>query len=275
MSNEEDPFISVEPEEVLYMEVSRNSSSLTRIAVDYVILKNLRKSKVYYKVESNRPNMYHLHPDHGCIDADEEEELVVFLPPFDCDEPDDSEHWLTIYSIQAQSEEEPEFHGMWECADPKKIRAHKLRCVPWIVGELVVEPNPELVFKGPFDVTGSASLRLTNPSEHMIHFHINTPSNILSVVPNDDTISPKETKTVTVVRKTLGLHVTDTLRDRLSIKASILPSGTSKPTQAVLDIDKKTDLLIKCVFKASEPPTLTTNKQPSETDSLANETVNN
>ncbi|CAH8502965.1 unnamed protein product [Dicrocoelium dendriticum] len=80
---------------------------------------------------------------------------------------------------------------------------HKVKCIPWVHGELVIQPNHDLIFEGSFDLPFSSNICLTNPSGCWMKFTIETSSTHMSVFPSNGDIAPGNMEDLLVIQKPL------------------------------------------------------------------------
>ncbi|CAH8503000.1 unnamed protein product [Dicrocoelium dendriticum] len=248
MSTDNSPLVSVTPEKVLYIKAfdsleiiygislsrsisaDKNTECSTDAACQTVTLRNLRDAKVFYRVESNVPELYYFFPRYGCLDALRTTELCVVVLPFDFDQPTNHYHELTIQSMLATSEETTELQVVWEDADPAKIWKHKLQCIPWVQGNLVMNPSHELVL-----------------DEDRVKYSTQTSSTTVSTLPKSSSISPGKTKILFVFRKPLEMRDVPTALDTITISASSIATSSNHPICDLL-------YTIKCVYVRSKTP---------------------
>ncbi|CAH8429681.1 unnamed protein product [Dicrocoelium dendriticum] len=117
---------------------------------------------------------------------------------------------------------------------------------------LHLKPEKELFFKGPFDKVAASTIRLTNPSNDQMYFHVQAPSRDIWVLPNSGVLAQNETKEIIIHCKPFDIKTTDPSRDRLIIKSTPLCYLQTKPEDAVLASMEKVDSMLKCIFKAPE-----------------------
>ncbi|CAI2737051.1 unnamed protein product [Dicrocoelium dendriticum] len=141
----------------------------------------------------------------------------------------------------AESAEQEDLRQVWEHANEANIIKHKIKCIPWVHGELAVDPSHDLLFEGPFDLPFSSKICLANLSEYRVHFDARSSSTCLSVFPCDGTINPCETKDLIVIRKPFKSTDTAKNTDTIIIREAMCPDGYK-----VLHFQKTTT--IKCVY---------------------------
>ncbi|CAI2737052.1 unnamed protein product [Dicrocoelium dendriticum] len=128
----------------------------------------------------------------------------------------------------AESAEQEDLRQVWEHANEANIIKHKIKCIPWVHGELAVDPSHDLLFEA-------------NLSEYRVHFDARSSSTCLSVFPCDGTINPCETKDLIVIRKPFKSTDTAKNTDTIIIREAMCPDGYK-----VLHFQKTTT--IKCVY---------------------------
>ncbi|CAI2737096.1 unnamed protein product, partial [Dicrocoelium dendriticum] len=211
-------------------------------------LRNLMKAKVHYKLESTEPALYYFKPRYGCIDAQQNTRFTVFLLPFDFYHPENRKHEIIVQSMLVEGENEEDLRQLWERSKQAEVLTQNIKCIPWVRGELAMEPNHELVFEGSFDLPFSSSIYLTNPSSDYMRFDIRTSSAYISVFPHEGTIKSRNKKELLVIRKPLQSGDTHTTTDTITLQSAVLLDESWGHDMKDWPAVPKKYATIKCVY---------------------------
>uniref|UniRef100_A0A6B2EJA4 Putative vesicle-associated membrane protein-associated protein n=1 Tax=Phlebotomus kandelakii TaxID=1109342 RepID=A0A6B2EJA4_9DIPT len=122
---------------------------------------------------------------------------------------------------------------------------------------LLIEPQNELKFRGPFNTHVTAGMRLTNPSDKVILFKIKTTApKKYCVRPNCGTLNPQETTEVNIVLQPFIFDPTEKNRHKFMVQSVIAPRGMEQYTsmEQVWKEISPNDLMdskLRCVFEVT------------------------
>ncbi|XP_052232832.1 vesicle-associated membrane protein/synaptobrevin-binding protein-like isoform X2 [Dreissena polymorpha] len=142
---------------------------------------------------------------------------------------------------------------------------------------LKIEPNTELLFKGPFTEVVTADLHLRNPSDKRVCFKVKTTApKRYCVRPNSGIIEPRQSVTVAVMLQPFDYDPTEKNKHKFMVQTMFAPDGKiDNQDQLWRDVspDKLMDSKLKCVLDptgnsvASSPAPIKEEKNTSSTES--------
>ncbi|KAG8235622.1 hypothetical protein J437_LFUL014880 [Ladona fulva] len=124
---------------------------------------------------------------------------------------------------------------------------------------LIIEPQNELKFVGPFSVPVTSFMKLTNPSEHSVCFKIKTTApKKYCVRPNSGVLEPKKTVEIAVCLQPFEYDPSEKNKHKFMVQTMIAPEGEFNMDSLWKDVspEKFMDSKLKCVFELP-PPTET------------------
>lgn len=133
---------------------------------------------------------------------------------------------------------------------------------------LVIEPQHELTFVGPFTLAVSAVMTLKNPSDRKVCFKIKTTApKRYCVKPNSGVIDPKETVTIAVSLQPFDYDPQEKNRHKFMVQSMFAPEGEINPDTLWKETDgsQLMDSKLKCVFVMPEN-SVTSNGAASSVD---------
>ncbi|KAH3776750.1 vesicle-associated membrane protein/synaptobrevin-binding protein-like [Dreissena polymorpha] len=117
---------------------------------------------------------------------------------------------------------------------------------------LKIEPNTELLFKGPFTEVVTADLHLRNPSDKRVCFKVKTTApKRYCVRPNSGIIEPRQSVTVAVMLQPFDYDPTEKNKHKFMVQTMFAPDGKiDNQDQLWRDVspDKLMDSKLKCVL---------------------------
>ena len=125
------------------------------------------------------------------------------------------------------------------------------------VQSLLIEPEKELAFYGPFQNGALASLRLSNPTSSYVLFKVNSTSPKYTITPKNGYIMPKTTVVIEVELCSLydprQVHSDEFKMHKLLVVSNTVCSNFSIPSNVEEFLNKqKTNFytILKCIFKS-------------------------
>lgn len=135
---------------------------------------------------------------------------------------------------------------------------------------LIIEPENELRFQGPFSGVGVTSyITLTNPTKRKIYFKIKTTApKRYCVRPNCGYIMPKKTSQVTVTLQPFDFDPTEKNKHKFMVQALMAPANDDDDSTYIdlwrdPNVDQLMESKLKCVFQ--NPVTYTTTAKTTST----------
>ncbi|GAB0093386.1 vesicle-associated membrane protein-associated protein A [Sergentomyia squamirostris] len=122
---------------------------------------------------------------------------------------------------------------------------------------LVIEPQNELKFRGPFNTHVTSRMRLTNPTDKVILFKIKTTApKKYCVRPNCGTLNPQESTEVNIVLQPFIFDPAEKNRHKFMVQSVIAPRGADQygSMEQVWKEINPNDLMdskLRCVFEVS------------------------
>ncbi|CAI2737022.1 unnamed protein product [Dicrocoelium dendriticum] len=252
MSAEDSFSLSVTPKDVLYIMFYRRADSRVSGGNAVIQLHNDGKCKLHYKLESNLPELYYFQPRYDCLIPGQHANIVVYSLSYHLSHPSNGKQEILVRSMKAKNAEEECLSQLWQNANESQMRTHKLKCIPFVDGDVVIEPNSELVFDGPYALPFSSEILLTNTSTDSVYFDTLTSSTNLTVFPPEDTIWPKQYFVLLVIRKPMEAATAIATSDTITIRTAMFPFDKMRPTREMWSAAPKKDTIIKCVYKTPE-----------------------
>jgi len=120
---------------------------------------------------------------------------------------------------------------------------------------LIIEPQHELAFVGPFTTAVSAVMTLRNPSDRKVCFKIKTTApKRYCVKPNSGVIDPKQAVQVAVSLQPFEYDPNEKNRHKFMVQAMFAPEGEINPDTLWKETDgsQLMDSKLKCVFVMPE-----------------------
>jgi len=120
---------------------------------------------------------------------------------------------------------------------------------------LIIEPQHELAFIGPFNTAVSAVMTLRNPSDRKVCFKIKTTApKRYCVKPNSGVIDPKQAVQVAVSLQPFEYDPNEKNRHKFMVQAMFAPEGEINPDTLWKETDgsQLMDSKLKCVFVMPE-----------------------
>jgi len=127
---------------------------------------------------------------------------------------------------------------------------------------LVIEPQHELTFVGPFSSAVSAVMTLKNPSERKVCFKIKTTApKRYCVKPNSGVIDPKEVVQIAVSLQPFEYDPQEKNRHKFMVQSMFAPEGEINPDTLWKETDgsQLMDSKLKCVFVMPDNNSVTSN----------------
>lgn len=137
---------------------------------------------------------------------------------------------------------------------------------------LIIEPRYELRFRGPFtERTITSYIKLTNPSDHRVHFKIKTTApRRYCVRPNCGTISPKEVAQIAVTLQPFDFdEKAEKNKHKFMVQALVAQDGDDEDHIDMwkeIDPDQLMESKLKCVFE--NPVTKTTTSETTSSTTV-------
>jgi len=123
---------------------------------------------------------------------------------------------------------------------------------------LIIEPQNELKFKGPFNAPVTSYMKLTNPSETTVFFKIKTTApKKYCVRPNSGKLLPKEVAEIAITLQPLESGV-DKNKHKFMVQSVFVPEVLPEDNQGNVNVDRIWKMLspdefmdskLKCVFE--------------------------
>lgn len=147
---------------------------------------------------------------------------------------------------------------------------------------LIIEPEGELRFKGPFTGAPVTSyIKLINPSPHKVYFKIKTTApRKYCVRPNSGALKPKEVTEISICLQPYDFDPADKNKHKFMVQSFIAPDNESDD-YSHNDVWKDTkpedlmDIKLKCVFENLVTTTAATKTTTTTTTTKSNTTTNN
>ncbi|CAH8637875.1 unnamed protein product [Dicrocoelium dendriticum] len=226
MSDGDCPLVDVEPKGVVYFKAQEHSDA----EVD-ICLTNLQDVCVWFRVKTDCYLRDRIIYDWMPIAPKSKKCFKVLIDISDYNNSTVSKVEIIVECVRATKYHEAA--RKWQEANPQDTMSSKVICIPWMLGELILDPRHELVFDA--DKPISSTVRLTNPCTYRMYFHVQASSSDLRIRPDSGILYPNETEEIMVFCKPLEWNYTDVLRDRIIIKSSVLyPTSFIKPRDTIL-----------------------------------------
>jgi hypothetical protein len=117
---------------------------------------------------------------------------------------------------------------------------------------LIIEPENELKFRGPFNVSVMSYMRLTNPSDKKILFKIKTTApKKYCVRPNSGALDPKHTIEVAIALQPFVFDSNEKNKHKFMVQSFVAPEGDFDAERLWREVvpDQLMDSKLKCVFE--------------------------
>lgn len=117
---------------------------------------------------------------------------------------------------------------------------------------LQIEPESELKFRGPFNVSVMSYMRLTNPTDKKILFKIKTTApKKYCVRPNSGALDPKHTIEVAIALQPFVFDPNEKNKHKFMVQSLVAPEGDFDPDRLWKEItpEQLMDSKLKCVFE--------------------------
>jgi len=153
---------------------------------------------------------------------------------------------------------------------------------------LILEPDSELKFRGPFVDVVTANLKLSNPTGRKVCFKVKTTApKRYCVRPNSGLIKPKEAVTVAVMLQPFEYDPAEKNKHKFMVQTMFAPDGEIESHDLLwkdVSPENLMDSKLKCVFEmpttennvdVHEDAVKPTNLKPVQTERQASPKVNN
>jgi len=117
---------------------------------------------------------------------------------------------------------------------------------------LIIEPDSELKFRGPFNVSVVTYMRLTNPTDKKILFKIKTTApKRYCVRPNSGALDPKSTMEVAIALQPFVFDPNEKNKHKFMVQSLVAPDGDYDADRLWKEIspEQLMDSKLKCVFE--------------------------
>jgi len=123
---------------------------------------------------------------------------------------------------------------------------------------LIIEPQHELKFKGPFTAAVTSYMKLTNPSEKKVIFKIKTTApKKYCVRPNSGVLDSNDSTELAICLQPFIFDPSEKNKHKFMVQSMYAPDGDFNMEQIWKDItpDQLMDSKLKCVFEMPAEPT--------------------
>nr|CAI5853119.1 unnamed protein product [Callosobruchus analis] len=117
---------------------------------------------------------------------------------------------------------------------------------------LVIDPPTELKFRGPFNVSVTSYMKLTNPTDERVMFKIKTTApKMYCVRPNSGILEGKAVMEVAVCLQPFLFNPAEKNKHKFMVQSAFAPEGeiNLETVWKEIDADKLMDSKLKCVFE--------------------------
>ncbi|CAD7077389.1 unnamed protein product [Hermetia illucens] len=118
---------------------------------------------------------------------------------------------------------------------------------------LIIEPQTELKFRGPFTKPVTTHMRLTNPTEHTILFKIKTTApRKYCVRPNFGSLSPDDSTEIAITLQAFVFDPNEKNKHKFMVQSLVVPDGVTNFDKLwkEVQLEELMDSKLRCVFEA-------------------------